>query len=171
MSPIRKSETKIEIGKILRPHALKGECKVQVFSKDPSIIEQYSQFEIKETVYVVESSRPVNDGYLIKFKGYDSIESVENLRGVMLLVGRDTLVKEGEYLVSDFIGLKVYEKTNGDFRGEIKCYYEAGSGGLYGLSLNEKEIYVPLGSDLWDPPQLGEGKVCLNDPEGLYIVS
>ncbi len=104
---------KIEIGKIVNTHGIKGELKVaftdeSFFEKDMSIfIGEMGEFKIK-------SFRIHKNHMLIVLDGFDNINDVLQFKSCSVYINR----QEGEYYTSDLIDYEVYE--NEEKLGEVK---------------------------------------------------
>src|SRR5690554_372552 len=91
------------IGKIFNTHGIKGEVKVQQITDFPE------RFQIGKTVYVneeerivplkIDGSRVHKNSLLLRFEGYESINDVESLKGIELMIKEDQQekLKENEY--------------------------------------------------------------------------
>ncbi|MEE9275893.1 MAG: ribosome maturation factor RimM [bacterium] len=108
---------RVAVGEAARPHGLKGAVRVKPWLDD---LEDYGP--IKE-VFIegpdgrrleVESQHRGGGGLLVwKFKGVDSREEAERLRGAVLMADRDVLPgpEENVYFWEDFEGLEVVDES------------------------------------------------------------
>src|SRR5690625_4135696 len=121
------------IGKIINTHGIQGEVKVK------KITDFMERFKIGATVYatnrsneviplIIDSCRQHKNNLLIHFKGYDSIEAVEVLKGMELKIKKEQLTEldEGEYYYHEIIGCQVIA-TNGEVIGVIDSILSPGA--------------------------------------------
>ena len=156
----------IQVGAISSTHGLKGEVYIYLTSDDP-----YRFDNLKEVLMDTGSSiRPLSIEYvkyfkgrpIVKFKGLDSIEDVQKLRGCPLVVKREDALPlaEGEYFIGDLIGCTVYLE-DGTLLGELTDVLKTGANDVY-------VVRKPGGRDILIPviPEC----VLEKDPEHLRIV-
>ena len=107
---------KIRIGKITRPHGLKGEFRVYPYTDDVQTFLDYEKVFIEgvEEPFFIEKSRLSNRIFICKLRGYDKIEDIEKFVNKFLFIDylEKRKMEDGEYLVGDLIGLEVYEDGN-----------------------------------------------------------
>ena len=139
----------LQVGVITSPHGLKGEVKVFPTTDDPA------RFKKLKTVYLekgtericreVQSVRFFKQMVIVKFKGLDRIEDVENLRRTPILVTRKDAVplEEGEYYIADLLGMEVRDEE-GKILGRIKEVLQTGANDVYVVEREgEKELLIP----------------------------
>ena len=125
----------VEAGVITGVHGITGEVKFNpqmdlqpLQGVEVRLIDSHAP----DRLYKVENARP-HKGYLIlKLKGCDTRNDAELLRGRRVMVPPDVLTPlvEGEYLIGEIIGLKVYTLF-GDFLGEIEEVIKTGANDVY----------------------------------------
>ncbi len=82
---------------------------------------------------------------ILKFKGYDSINDVEQYRKKSLLVSRENAVElqENEYFIADLLGLTVVT-DEGKQLGTLKDVLQTGANDVYVVETPEgQEILIP----------------------------
>ena len=132
------------VGKIINTFGIKGELKInsnfeykdRVFVKDFNIY--IGEDKIKEQV----STHRVHKNYdLVIFKGYTNINEVLKYKGKNIYINREDLkLDNNEYLLSDIIGYKVYDKD--------KCIgtiidYEVTINNVLFKVMGDKTFYLP----------------------------
>lgn len=142
----------VAVGRLLKPHGLKGDVKVETLTPDPERLIALkrvfatSQFGDRRALEI-ESGRLVADGVLIKFKGFDAPEPLNEFNGWTLEIPRSEARKPppGETLYADMIGLLAVDADSGVEIGEIRAIVTAGNDLL--------EIATPTGDLLipWVP--------------------
>ncbi len=144
------NNTMVCVGKILKPHGIKGEIKVLPLTDN--IIERFksgNSLYIKNRtgnydVYYIQSYKNFKQFLLLKFIELNNINEIENLTNTYIYISEDDLLslQEGSYYIYQIIGFKVYEE-NGEYLGEIKEVLETGSNDVYIVKNNNKEILIP----------------------------
>jgi len=138
-----KDASLIAIGKAVAPHGVRGDVRVV------PLTDYLERFHDTRTVRLddgrvktVEGAKFHKQFVLLKFRGLDDRDAVEFLRGKLLLVGRDELVKlpEGHYFHFEIIGLKVYDE-DGAFLGTVGDILATGANDVY---ITEQEGRKPL---------------------------
>ncbi len=138
------------IGKIINTHGIKGEVKVKQIS------DFSERFDLGSTVYVIneqgesvplliDGCRTQQDLLLLHFKGYDTIESVEVLKGNNLMIEEAQLTElaEHEYYYYEIIGCMVYT-MEGEEIGKIESILSPGANDVWVVQTREdKEILIP----------------------------
>jgi 16S rRNA processing protein RimM len=122
------------IGKIIAPHGVRGDVRIIPLTDFPerffALKEVY--LDASSEVAVIENVRAHQNFFLIKFKGCNTMDEAEILRGKLLKVHREDLVPlpQGHYYIFDIIGLSVFTET-GEFLGEVTDVLETGSNDVY----------------------------------------
>ena len=104
----------IEIGRVVKPHGLRGEVKVRLHWSDSAALTEAEHVFVRQgdgadRSIRVQSARGGPQGVLLKLEGYDDVDAAELLRGAVLLVPRESLppLEPGEYYLCDLIGAEV----------------------------------------------------------------
>lgn len=104
----------LEVGRIGRPHGLRGEVHVSFVSNRPERVEPGAVLRAGDRVLVVATARPQQDHWLIHFHGVDDRSAAEALRGAVLTADRlvsPSALGEGEFWVHELIGSAVVDPT------------------------------------------------------------
>lgn len=141
------------VGAVAGTHALKGEVRVFPLTEDPdrftvglSLILDTERGE--EIGLIVERSRRNGKFVLVKFEGYDTIESVERFAGKKLYIDRRDAIplEEGEYYVADLIGLDVFDEA-GARVGTLSDVISTGANDVYAVALDEAYVRAHTPAD------------------------
>ncbi len=135
------------IGRILRPHGVRGEVRVEMHTDLPE------RFTWLETVYVgkvkprpvaVEGVRFHQQWALLKLAGYDDRETAASLRSEWLQVPEDESIplEEGEYFLYQLYGLQVHTEA-GLYLGDIDQILETGANNVFVVKGAQGEILIP----------------------------
>ncbi|MFO7636217.1 MAG: ribosome maturation factor RimM [Clostridia bacterium] len=132
-----------EIGRITDVHGLQGAVKVLPITDDLDNLKRQEFFHMGEQCLLVEWMKPSKDRIIMKFKGIDTREKSELLKGRFLSISRENAapLKEDTYYIEDIIGCEVYEE--GVFIGRVENVIVTGSNDVYHVMGKDKEILVP----------------------------
>mgnify|MGYP002600835755 CR=1 FL=1 len=93
----------------------------------------------------IQSVRFFKQFVIVKFKGIDNINDVEQYKGSSLFVSRENAVslEENEYYIADLIGMEVVLEDNTHF-GTLKDVMETGANDVYVVELpDHQEVLLP----------------------------
>lgn len=100
----------IEIGRISRPHGVRGELRVRLFWPASDALGRVQQVELansdgQRAMHRVVRARPAGDHWLLSLSGVGDRDGAERLVGCRVLVERDQLgpLGEGEYYLVDLV--------------------------------------------------------------------
>ena len=135
---------------ITQTHGIRGEVKVFPTTDDPMRFKKLKACVIqlkRETVQLeVQSVKFFKQYVILKFKGYDNINDIEQFVKKDLMVTRDNAVKcePGEYFICDLIGLKVVT-DDGKELGTLTEVLETGANNVYEVTTtNGKQVLIPV---------------------------
>jgi 16S rRNA processing protein RimM len=158
------------IGRILGPHGLGGEVKVEILTDFP---ERYS---LLKTVLVGEQCTPVVlEGHrmhgariLLKLAGCENREDADELRGQLIRVPIDEAMplEENEYYLHEIVGLEVWTAEE-EYLGCVEEVIETGGNDVYVVRDGEREILIPALSDVVLDVDLDEGRMEVRLMKGL----
>src|SRR5699024_9497966 len=145
---------KVEIGKIINTHGIKGEVKVKSHSDFTDI-----RFQPGESVMIerqngtalelkIASYRMHKGLHMLTFEGINNINDIEYLKGETLLKERDheeIELGEHEFYYSDIIGCTVFD---GDTAiGRVTEIFETGAHDVWVVQ-GDKESFIPYIADV-----------------------
>lgn len=136
------------IGVLTNTHGIKGEFKVYPTTEDMHRYDYLKNVFIENKAgkkyFEVESVKYFKNMVILKLSGIDDIDEALKYKGLDLYVSREDAIplEEGEYYVSDLIGLKVMT-DNGDELGEVKDILQTGANDVYVVKTPEKEVLLP----------------------------
>ncbi len=142
-------EDLLQIGVITTTHGVRGEVKVFPTTDDPMRFKKLKQVILdtgKEQIELeVAGARFFKNLVILKFKGIDNINDVEQYRQKSLYVTRENAVPlgENEYFIADLIGLKVVS-DEGEELGELSDVLQTGANDVYVVSKeNTPDLLIP----------------------------
>ncbi|MEM5395933.1 ribosome maturation factor RimM [Staphylococcus gallinarum] len=165
---------KVEIGKFVNTHGVKGEIKIKShsdftdtrFQPGESVI---IQAEGKEAETFKISSHRMHKGlHMLKFEGINNINDIEYLKGATLLQERDhdeIELAEHEYFYSDIIGCTVFD-DEGIAIGRVTEIFETGANDVWVVKGN-KEYLIPYIADVVKDVDVEGRSITITPMEGL----
>lgn len=167
----------IEIGKICKPHGLKGDMKVYPSSPDLSLFREIpcaylAGPEGTRREVVISRVQPLGKFALLHLEGVDTIEDAEALAGKGLELPEDAFpeLPEGEYYQFQILGMDVHAEA-GDWLGIVEEIIETGSNDVYEVKGRDgKTFLMPAIRQVIQKIDLDEKKIIIHVMEGLLDV-
>ena len=150
-----------EVGQIVNTFGINGTVKVKPFTDE---IERFE--ELKN---VLENVKYQKQMVLLKFKGLDNINQVEQYKGCYLKIERKYAKKlpEGTYFIADLIGLNVFTE-DGKLLGYLEDIYNAGSSDIYVVKTElGKQVLLPSIKEVIKQVDLENEKIIVHLLKGL----
>lgn len=156
----------IEIARILKPHGIRGDLKVRLFS------DNFEAFAERGFAYTKKGSDYQRTAYTavridapfiyVHFEGVDSRNDAETLSGSTLYLHREDLEApgEGEHYIIDLIGLKVID-DEGNELGELKEVLQHGAADVYVVK-GESNFMFPALKRVVQSVDLEAGEIRVN---------
>ena len=140
-----------KVGKILSPHGLQGEVKVNATTAFPEerlatgsrlFIKNNEQYE----ELIVENTRHHKQFYLVKFEKIDDIDQAEKICSKELYVAETDQqeLPEGSYYFKDILNCPVYDAETGEKLGVLENIETPGANDIW-------EIKPEKGKSFWIP--------------------
>jgi 16S rRNA processing protein RimM len=164
------------VGRIIRPHGVRGELTVEVRTDDP---------ELRLTAGSVLATEPAAAGpltvtrarwhsgkLLMSFDGVPDRDTAERLRGVLLVVDSSELediTDPDEFRDHQLIGLAVYA-PGGEHVGEVTDVLHSGQDLLVVAGTGARagaEIMIPFVTEIVPEVDLATGRLVIDPPAGL----
>ena len=114
--PVRPATDLLEVGRVDRPHGIKGEVVVSLVTNRTERLNPGSELQTSDTTLVVRRARPFERRWVVAFEGYGDRHAAEVLRGAVLLAV--PLEDPDELWVHRLIGAEVV-CTGGVARGTV----------------------------------------------------
>jgi len=172
MSPINSSDL-VAIANIVRTRGLKGEVVAEILTDFPerfelldmvtAVREDGERFELK-----IENHWFQNGRVVLKFAGFDSIESGETLRNVEICVPESEAVEleTDEYFDWELAGCKV-ETLDGEQIGKVRELMRTGGTELLIVEGEAKEFLIPFANAICVEVDIENKLIRVDPPEGL----
>lgn len=166
-------EQYLRVGVISSTHGVRGEVKVFPTTDDSSRFKKLKEVLLdtgKERMTLeVEQVKFFKNMVILKFKGYDNINEMEQYRGCDLLVTRENAVELGpdENFITDLIGLSVVTDQGEDF-GTVTDILQTGANDVYVIEGKDgKEYLFPSIKECILKVDLEAGQVLVHILDGL----
>jgi 16S rRNA processing protein RimM len=139
----------LPIGKVVKPHGVKGKIKVKYYGEDLNPFSHYREVILldgsgtSQTYDIVQAiSQPPL--VILQLKGIERIEDVQPLIGKEILIRKDSLpdLEEDEYYWVDLLGM-VVETEEGKKIGTVKEIFATGANDVYVVEGKRGEIFLP----------------------------
>jgi 16S rRNA processing protein RimM len=139
----------LPIGRVIKPHGIKGKMKVEYFGEDLHRFFFYREIFIEdekgrpESYEILEAS-PHPPRLILRLKGIEKIEDAMPLTGKMILVEKEALseLEEGEYYWVDLLGIEV-ETQEGRRIGKVREIFSTEAHDIYVVEGKRGEILLP----------------------------
>lgn len=137
------------VGRILRPHALRGELRVLAFSPSARNLQLGRPVYLLGVRHIILRARPDREGWILQIDGVDDRAVVEALRGELLETpDREVLRDDDEsYFVHELVGLRV-ETVEGRELGMLTDVIQTGANDVYVVAGPDGEVLVPAISEV-----------------------
>src|SRR5512135_651310 len=162
------------IGKVVKPHGVKGNVKVEYYGDHLPSLSLYREIFIEDEQgrlesYEILESIPQPPRLIIRLKGIEKMEQAESLAGREILVKREALLKleEGEYYWMDILGLEV-ETQDGKRIGKVKRIFPTGANDVYVVEGKRGEILLPAIEGVIETVDLKKRVMKVVRMEGLW---
>lgn len=169
----------VVVGRIGRPHGVRGEVFVELLSDVPDRLAPGSEFFVAAPagapapleILTVVASRPHRGGLLVFFAGVDDRESVDALRGAELSVARGRVppAPAGTYYHFELLGCRCRDRRDGDL-GEVVDVVDDGGGLLLVVDDGERRVPVPFVERFLRAVDVAAGTIEVELPPGLVEI-
>ncbi|MEP6570032.1 MAG: ribosome maturation factor RimM [Acidobacteriota bacterium] len=174
-SPKKTQDDLIVVARTVRTRGLKGELIADVLTDFPERFEQVSELtgvgpsgERKQVE--LENHWFQNDRMVLKFAGYDSIESAKALVGYEfgLPEAERVALPEGEFYDWELEGCLVENKLGGSV-GQVREVMRTGGVELLVVENVERgEVFVPMVASIVIDIDVSGKKILIDPPDGLF---
>lgn len=164
------------VGRVGRPHGLRGEVTVEVRTDDPD--QRFAAGTVLATdpadrgPLTVSAARWHSGRLLVRFAGYGDRDAAQGLRDVVLCVDSSELAPLAdpqEFYDHELIGLRV-ETSSGELVGTVTDVLHHGQDLLVVGAAGQRrsdEILIPFVAALVPEVDVGAGRLVIDPPPGL----
>ncbi|HSN88729.1 MAG TPA: ribosome maturation factor RimM [Thermoanaerobaculia bacterium] len=162
----------VTVGRVLRPHGVRGEVSIEVLSDVPGRFEPGSvllaarEGEAPARLKVA-AGRPHKAGAVVRFEGFDDRDRAEELRGMWLEVSRSEVPEPpaGTYYHWQLLGCRC--RAGEEDLGTVVELLEEGGGLLLVCEREGRRVPVPFVERFLREVDVAEGRIELDLPPGL----
>lgn len=164
----------IPIGRIVRPHGVRGKMKLEYFGEDVNCFPPCREvfIEVKAgglQAYEILETTPQAPRLILHLKGIERREVVEPLIGKDVFIKREALpdLEEGEYYWMDLLGMSV-ETQEGKKIGHVKEIFSTGANDVYVVEGKRGEIFLPATEEVIRCVDRENGIMKVSRKDGLW---
>lgn len=160
------------IGKVGKPHGLRGEIKLICFSQQPENIHDYDQvvlIDMKGRIsapFKILKCRAQGKSAIVAFDGITTREQAEDVGDAGVLVAKEKLppIAEDEYYWHQFTNRTLVD-TRGNHIGTVESLFNNGAQDVLVVKAGDEEILIPVTKSI----VVGEksGDIVIDPPPGL----
>jgi 16S rRNA processing protein RimM len=162
------------IGRVVKPHGVKGKMKVEYFGENLHRFSFYREVFIEgrkgwPEPYEVLEAIPQPPRLILQLKGIEKIEEAELLIGKEIFIKKEAFpaLGEREYYWMDILGIKV-ETEKGKRIGRVKEIFPTGAHDVYVVEGKRGEILLPATEEVIQSVDLRRGVMKVIRLEGLW---
>ena len=161
-------ESLIAVARIITPHGVRGEVKLQPLTDFPQRFAETEYLLLADgTRMVLESARLQGDTVLAKFKGMDTPEVWIPFRRQELFITESALMSlpSGQYYIHHIVGLEVVDE-DGVVQGTVCDVLQTGSNDVYVVRTTEgTELLLPAIDTVVKKIDVPAGRMVVSLPE------
>ena len=133
---------RIEAGKIINTHGVRGEVKMEVWLDSPEFLRKFKRIFIGEKELHLASAKVMKDFLIAKIEGVDDVNEAMKLKGREFSVARaDAKLPKGRYFIQDILGARVLDETGKEI-GVLEEVFESPAAPVY-IVRGETEHLIP----------------------------
>jgi 16S rRNA processing protein RimM len=162
----------VAVGRVLRPHGVRGEVVVEVLSDVPGRFRKGSRLTgVREgeppLPLVVAAGRAAKNGAVVRFEGYGDRDRAGELRGLDLEVPRSQVpaAPPGTFYRYELLGCLC--RNDGEELGRVVEVVEDGGGELLIVEGEGRRVPVPFVKEFLRAVDVAAGRIELALPPGL----
>ncbi len=164
----------LPIGRVVKPHGVKGRIKIGYFGEDFSQFHFYREVFIEDRMGRLQSheileATPQPPRLILQLKDIRTVEEARTLIGKEIYIRKECLpdLPEDEYYWMEVIGMEV-ETGDGNRIGRIKEIFPTGAHDIYVVQGKRGEIYLPAVEGVIESIDREKRRVKVTRIEGLW---
>lgn len=159
-------ENFLEAGRIVRPHGVRGEVKVEPWADSADCFRRFEKLYIGGEPRRIVSCKLVSGFPVVGLEGVDTLEAAEALRGQVVSVAReDAPLPEGRVYIADMMGARVVSDA-GEELGVLKDVLNLPGGDVY-VVRGQREILIPARDEFILAADAEKGVLTVHLIEGM----
>ena len=165
---------RVVIADIFRARGIRGEVLAKSQTDVPGRFQNLKGAQVRlangsDLPLELESAWEHKGDWVLKFRGVDSIEAAERLRGAELWIPPEARgqLAEGAYFQSDLLGCQIVDKVTGKVLGVVAGWQQYGGPPLLEVKREGGEVLIPFVSAICREIDLSARLIWVELPEGL----
>lgn len=162
----------IETGKIVSTHGLTGEVRAEAWCDTPQFLAGLEELHVGSVGnrMRVLRGRVQKNVVLLQLEGVEDIDAAVALRGKVLYIHRGCIpLEEGEYLIQDLVGCKVFDGDTGEEYGILCDVSATGANDIYHVRFADGSVkLVPVIPQVILHVDVAGGRVDIRPLKGLF---
>jgi 16S rRNA processing protein RimM len=165
--------SRIEIGRVVKPHGLKGELVVSGVRVTPEEFKALGEVEAiaqdgARRALRVRATRPFMQSLLVQFEGVDDVDAARLLHGQVLEIDPARLPPAGHGTVYLFqlLGLTVATEA-GEPLGTVKDVFQTGATPILVVKEGGRERMLPMSPDVLKQVDTAAGRITVHLLPGM----
>ena len=163
----------VAIARIAKPRGLRGELVADILTDFPerfdglkkvtAVMPAGERLDLK-----IEDSWFQKGRIVLKFAGYDSVETAETLRNAEICIAESEAVEleEGEFFDWELVDCRV-ETTGGENVGRVREVMRTGGTEILVVADDKKEFLIPFAETICVEVNIEKKLIKIDPPEGL----
>ncbi len=152
----------IECAKIINTHGCRGGLKLEAWCNTPEDLASLKRvFLLDRGVYTehrVIKASVFKQFVLVEISDIDDMDSAIALKNKILYADRqDFELEDGEYFITDLIGIKVIDTDNGKVYGTVSDIINRGASDIYVINTENGERMIPAVDEFIIKTDINEG--------------
>ena len=150
------------VGRVLRPHALKGEVRISPFSPTARNLQRGRAVYLGGIKRVVLRARLDREAWILELEGLKDRAQVEALRGELLETPDAEVIRDDDesFFVHELIGLRVLAEDGSEI-GVVKDVLQSGAADFYVVKTPAGELLLPAIADVISSISLRDGAIII----------
>jgi 16S rRNA processing protein RimM len=164
------------LGKITKPHGLKGEVILWMDVDVPEVYAEIDSILLMENgslvPYFFESLQIRGKKSIAKFEDINTIEQTEAIINLLAYLPLDNLpeMDNKSFYYHEVPGFELKEEKNGKIIGKVTQVYEGAGQDLIAFLIDGKEVLIPISDDIVKTIDRENKILNVNLPEGLIEI-
>lgn len=164
---------KIETGKVVGTHGVRGALRVQPWCDTPEFLCRFKSLFLKDNAgfqaVKIKSSRPHGNIVIMEIDGISTVEQAEALRGQILFLNRkDLSLDDDQYLICELIGCEVFDADSNALLGKITDVSKTGANDVWHILRDGKEFLIPAIESVVVLVNIDDAKVVIRPLAGIF---
>ena len=161
--------SKIEVGKIVNTHGVRGDIKINPYIDDVEAFRDFEFIYVNDIKLKIKGVKFVKRNPILSIEGIDSVEKAEKYRNISAYVDEEMLpeLSDNEFYIKDILGLSVLTEE-GETLGAVTEVYKTGSNDVYEvLKEDGKKFLIPAIAQVVKEIDIRNKKMIIELLEGL----